>query len=102
MPMEHFEREQPVAAAGLSLDELALACALSADEVDELVDYGALSPLQAVAPQRLFFSSWVPPLREACRLRRTYDLELFTVVILMDHLQRIEVLEAQLRRLAVQ
>ena len=101
MPMKHLDRDLSDAAAGLSLDELARACALSAEEVDELVDYGALSPLQAVAPQRLFFSSWVTPLREACRLRRAYDLELFTVVILMDHLQRIDVLEGQLRRLAV-
>jgi chaperone modulatory protein CbpM len=78
--------------------ELAHMCSLSLGEIDELVDYGALVPLSGeVTSTRLFSASCVQPLREAARLRSHYDLDLFTVSLLLGYLQRIGHLEQQLR-----
>ena len=79
--------------------ELAQVCSLSFAELDELVEYGALVPVPAGAPggTRTFNAACVGPLREAVRLRGFYDLDVFTVSLLLGYLQRIEQLEHQLR-----
>jgi len=78
--------------------ELAEMCRLSVAEVDELVEYGALVPVAGdSARTRQFSASCVAPLREAGRLRSHYDLDLFTVSVLLGYLQRIAHLEQQLR-----
>jgi chaperone modulatory protein CbpM len=80
--------------------ELAQMCSLTVVELDELVDYGALVPLATeIETVRQFSASCVPPLREAARLRTYYDLDLFTVSLLLGYLQRIAHLEQQLRGL---
>ncbi len=79
--------------------ELAQVCALSSAELDELVDYGALLPAREGSDQRFFSAEWVMPLREAGRLRQAFDLDLFTVAMLLGYLQRIEGLESQVRSL---
>ncbi|HEY0822785.1 MAG TPA: chaperone modulator CbpM [Ramlibacter sp.] len=80
--------------------ELAHMCSLTVTEVDELVEYGALVPLAAEGGStRQFSAACVGPLREAVRLRGHYDLDVFTVSLLLGYLQRIEHLEHQLRTL---
>lgn len=80
--------------------ELAQMCSLTVVEIQELVEYGALVPVGAeVENLRQFSASCVPPLREAIRLRSYYDLDLFTVSLLLGYLQRIAHLEQQLRGL---
>lgn len=80
--------------------ELATMCSLTVTELDELVEYGALVPLAADRTGlRQFSASCVPPLREASRLRTHYDLDLFTVSLVLGYLQRIAQLEHQLRGL---
>jgi chaperone modulatory protein CbpM len=80
--------------------ELARMCSLSNDEVDELVDYGALVPLAAEGGGEWQFSAaCVPPLCEAVRLRGLHELDLFTVSLLLGYLQRIAHLEHQLHSL---
>ena len=82
--------------------ELAHMCSLTVAEVDELVEYGALLPATAEASGlRQFSASCVAPLREAARLRVLYDLDLFTVSLMLGYLQRIAQLEHQLRSLQV-
>lgn len=83
----------------LTLPELAQACALCAPELLELVDDGVLTPAQRDAPVWVFSAAYVMPLRKAARLRRDFDLDLFTVGLLLDHLLRIEALQAQVRAL---
>ena len=78
--------------------ELAQLCGMSEAEVDELVGYGVLVPL-ANEPGRRFNAAVVPSLREAVRLRSDFDLDLFTVSLLLRYLQRIVQLEHQLRTL---
>ena len=77
-------------------DELVAMCQLSVDELQELVEYGALAPLPGRAPQPVFSAACVTPLRHALRLRRDFDLDLFTAGLLLGYLQRIDALEAQL------
>lgn len=80
--------------------ELALMCSLTIAELDELVEYGALVPVPAEGGGVPHFSaSCVAPLREAVRLRGLYDLDVFTVSLLLGYLHRIEHLEHQLRAL---
>jgi chaperone modulatory protein CbpM len=92
----------PFSADSVGFSELSVACAISVDELQELVEYGALAPLQPAQPEPLFAISYLEPLRTAGKLRRDYDLDLFVVVILMDYLQRITQLELELRSLQAQ
>ena len=68
--------------------ELAHMCQLTVAELEELVDYGALVPL--AGPVRQFSAACIAPLREASRLRGYYDLDLFTVSLVLGYLQRID------------
>lgn len=90
------------ASAAVTVSELSRVCAMSAAELDELVDYGALVPLGRAQPERLFSAECVMPLRTASQLRRDFDLDLFTVAMLLDYLHRIAALERQLRFLQAQ
>ena len=83
----------------ITLSELARCCEMSEDELDELVDYCALMPVSAAQPERIFSVQWVAPLRAAGKLRLDFDLDLFTVAILLGNLNRIEVLQRQVQQL---
>lgn len=83
----------------ISISDLSRVCRISADELNELVEYGALKPLPVGTQGRVFSAAYVAPLRKACKLRRDYDLELFTIALLMEYLNRIEELERELRTL---
>lgn len=83
--------------------ELAHICRLTVAELEELVEYGVLTPLAAEGSGlREFSAACVVPLREAVRLRTLYDLDLFTVSLLLGYLQRIAQLEHQMRTLQAQ
>lgn len=85
---------------GLLVDqgEFAHMCGLSVTEVDELVEYGAVTPLAGGPGGPVKFSSaLVPPLRRALKLRADFDLDLFTVSMLVSYLQRIAELEHEVR-----
>jgi chaperone modulatory protein CbpM len=89
----------------VTLPELARVCGISNAEVDELVEYGALQPLQAGssdADVRMFSADCVTRMRTASKLRLDFDLDLFAVVLLLDHIHRIETLEQQVRTLQAQ
>ena len=92
----------PTSDDSVGLRELSMACALSVADLLELMEYGALAPLQPATAEPLFAISYVEPLRLASIARRDYDLDLFVVVILMDYLQRIVQLESKLSSLKAQ
>jgi hypothetical protein len=83
----------------LTLPELAEACALRAAELQELVDDGVVRPVQRDEPVWVFSADYVMPLRKAGRLRRDFELDLFTAGLLLDQLLRIDALETQVRAL---
>jgi chaperone modulatory protein CbpM len=99
MNAQHLD---PLNADSVGFNELSMACALSVAELQELIEYGALEPLQPAQTEPLFAISYLEPLRTAGKLRRDYDLDLFVVVIVMDYLQRIAQLESQLHSLRAQ
>ena len=82
----------------ITLAELAQCCGMSPADLDELVDYNALVPV-ASGSERAFSAHWVMPLRAASRLRLDFDLDLFTVAILLEKLVQIELLERQVQSL---
>ena len=98
----NFQHIDPLEATSVCLHDLCIACAMSAADLHELMDYGALAPLEATQAEPHFAISYIEPLRTAGILRRDYDLDLFVVVILMDYLQRIVQLETQLQSLKAQ
>jgi len=79
--------------------ELARACGLSPDELEELVEYGVLVPLRRNQPERVFSAEWIVPLRTAARLRQDFDLDLFSASILIGYISRIEELEREVKSL---
>ncbi len=81
----------------VSLNELSMASGMSTAELDELVDYGALMPLESAQPGPVFSAEYAKPLSKACRLRTDFHLDIFTVGLLLGYLTRIEVLERQAR-----
>ena len=86
----------------VTISDLSRACGLSAAELDELVEYGALRPLEQHRVERLFSAEYVMPLRSVGRLRMDFDLDLFTVALLFGYLNRIEALERQVQSLQAQ
>jgi chaperone modulatory protein CbpM len=86
----------------LTRSELSRTCGLTEAEVAELVDYGALRVLPAAGAEPVFSAECLPALRRATRLRRDLDLDLFTVALLLQYLDRIEALERQVRSLRAQ
>lgn len=81
----------------ITLAELTQVCRISAAELDELVEYGALVPMERLGDEHAFSRACVSSLRTACKLKQDYDLDLFTVALLLEHLNRIEELERELR-----
>lgn len=98
MSQTSIERFSLDASTSMTLSELAECCGLSIAELDELMDYNALMPLTST-PERAFSAQWVVPLRTAARMRIDFDLDLFTVAILLDQLVQIERLERQVQSL---
>ena len=75
---------------------------MSPTDVNELVEYGALSPLELKGQERLFSAQCITQLRTASKLRLDFDLDLFFVALLLGYLNRIEALEQQVRMLKAQ
>ena len=92
----------PEASETISISELSRTCQLSIGDLDELIEYGALAPMQREADELVFSAACAPALRTACKLRQDYDLDLFTVALLMEYLNRIEALEREIRSLHAQ
>lgn len=87
--------------AGMLIDiqELGRCCRLGVDEIEELVDYGALERADAGTGALVFSSDCVAPLRVASKLRLAFDLDLFTMGLLLRYLRRIDTLEGQVSSL---
>lgn len=99
MTHEHAQWRVPDSLETVSLTELSQCCGMTEAELDELVEYCALLPVSPATPERVFSAQWVVPLRNAAKLRGDYDLDMFTVAILLDNLTRIEILERQVHSL---
>ena len=83
-----------------SLAELAELAGLSEAELRELVDYGAIAPVDPGASQWMFTATCLTTVRAAGRLRASFELEPHGVALVVSLLDRIRDLEAQLARAA--
>ena len=77
--------------------ELCRVCRVSVEELREIVGYGV--PTVPGREADTFGADWLMPLREAARLRRDFDLDLFSVSLVARYLHRIDALEHELRGL---
>jgi chaperone modulatory protein CbpM len=94
--LDWLDQVEPV-----TLSDLSRLTDMNDDEITELMEYGAIAPLQPGDGKLLFPGNCISLIRTASKLRRTYDMELFAVVVLIDYLRRIEHLEQQVHTLQV-
>jgi hypothetical protein len=80
-----------------TFSELAKVCELSDQEMQELIDYGAIQTGDSEENQYSFSAQGVSFLQRACKQRRDYDLDLFSVVICVQYLERIADLIRQIQ-----
>lgn len=102
MNVSHIDSPLQDPEIAISLEDLAHACTLSVHELQELIEYGALVPIPSPAQTPTFSADWVAPLRAVCGLRMDFDLDLFTVAMVLGYLKRIDSLERQLHTLRAQ
>ena len=85
-----------------SMSELLEMSGLSAGELQELIDYGALAPLHGAAASCVFTSHSLLTVRTASRLRQGLELEPHSLALAVALLGRIRELEAQLEQVRAQ
>ena len=81
----------------LSLMQLAELSGQSAEEIQELVDYGVIDPIDPGAAERTFAAECIAAARTACRLRTDFELDAGGLALTLALLDRVHDLEAQLR-----
>jgi len=81
----------------LTLESLAGLCTVETDWVVELVEYGALEPLDPTRRQWEFSAVVLKRVRTAARLRRDLELGSAGIALALDLLDEIEALRARLR-----
>ena len=69
----------------LSVNELAELSGLSEAEINELVDYGAITPIDTDAHPRIFAAHCIVPARTARRLRDDFDLNTLGVALALTY-----------------
>lgn len=102
MQAEHTEAVWLTEDHEFSLAELAELSGLSEAELRELVDYGAVTPMNPDSSPWVFSGRCLLTVRTACRLRIGFDLEPHGVALIVSLLDRIDELEAQLDSLRAQ
>lgn len=83
----------------VTLVELAECSGLTESELRELVDMGALEPLQGDAEQWSFGSRCIVAARAASRLRDDFELNASGVAVALSLLERVHELEAEVQRM---
>jgi len=86
----------------LSLLQLAQLSGLPEALLAELVDYGAIMPVDPSAAQRTFHADCVVAARTACRLRNDFELDAQGLALALTLLERVHELEAEVRELRAQ
>ena len=102
MKAEHTEAVWLTEENEFSFAELAELSGLSETELRELVDYGAVTPINPDSSPWVFTGKCLLTVRTACRLRISFDLEPHGVALIVSLLDRIHELEAQLGSLRAQ
>ena len=96
MEPRHAEAEWLTEDCEFSLGELVELSGLSEADLRELVDYGAIVPVDAGSSQWLFKGKCLTTVRAAFRLRVSFELEPHGMALVVSLLERIRELEAQI------
>ena len=83
----------------VSVQELARMCQFNLREMRELLDYGLLKPIPGFFNPPMFSEENAHNLMRANQIRMDFDLDLFTVVIIMDYQLQIDALQAKIQLL---
>ena len=83
----------------ITLLELAECSGLTEAELRDLVDLGALEPLEAEAREWQFGADCIVAARAACRLRNDFELDTHGLALVLSLLERVHDLENELKRL---
>lgn len=83
----------------VSIGDLAACTQLPEDLLRELVEYGALSPLDVDAQSWLFAAEWIPRCRTAARLASDLELETPMLALVLGFLGRIDEFEKEVAQL---
>jgi chaperone modulatory protein CbpM len=83
----------------ITLIELAQCSGFSESELRELVELGALEPVDPDAPEWNFGSHCIGAARAAWRLRNDFELDNQGLALVLSLLERVQELEASLQRL---
>lgn|SRR5487761_24645 len=86
----------------LSLSELSEFSGLAPDDLNELIDYGVITPIEQHTEPMRFPASCVVTAKTAGRLRTDFELDAHAVALAMTLIERTHELEAQLRELGAQ
>ncbi len=83
----------------ITLAELAELSGLSPDDINELIDYGIITPMEEQRGQTLFHAHYVITAKTAHRLRDDFELDTQGLALAMTLIERIQELEARLREI---
>lgn len=86
----------------LSLADLAKLSGLSAEELNELVDCGAIVPVNTNSAEWVFDAGCLVVAKTACRLRNDFELDTQGLSVALTLITRIHNLETQLHDLRAQ
>jgi chaperone modulatory protein CbpM len=86
----------------ISIEDLAQASGMPAAILRELVEYGALTPINTTAHEWRFTVECVVAVRTASRLREDFDLDANALSVALNLVERIHGLEAELRNVRSQ
>jgi chaperone modulatory protein CbpM len=99
MQVEYAEAVAVDARGELTLSQLVEVSEMPEEDLRALVDYGALAPVDPAAASWTFTASWVVVARTAGRLRRDFELDAYSLSVVLRYAQRVDALEAELRAL---
>lgn len=99
MKLEHTEAVWLDERGAVTLIELAECSGFSEGELRELVELGALEPLNPEATQWSFAARCISSARTASRLRNDFELDNQGLALVLSLLDRVQELEAALQRL---
>ena len=102
MKSEHTEAVWLTEDTQFSLAQLAELARIPESEVRELVDYGAVTPVDPESSPWIFNGKCLLTIRTASRLRVSFDLEPHGVALIVSLLERIHDLETELGSLRAQ
>ena len=81
----------------LTLEDMCHACAVHAEQINELVELGVLEPLGREPAGWRFGGASLPRARTVLRLQRDLDIDLAGAALALELLDEIESLRARLR-----